>query len=451
MKTLLTLGPKELSSGLYSGVGKAAALLWTQGENIAFRDMGVRRIDGVQPLFYLGGEVKALDQYYGGGQRRVYVGSETGLFQWSGAGVETVWTWASAAGSVDLETWGSWLLGTNDLDPVVVWKGGPSGVPLAGTNFTRAKLLFRQGPHMMALNTNVGDNVVHWSHDDDVEQWLPSATNTAGDLTLRDLDSEIIAVAALGNRAAVYSRASLVVLSYIGPPGIFGASPTLVGPGAISAKSIVSQGPYNYGLGQNGIFKTDGNSFGYLDDPGMSRWLRDTVDWNQPEEIWGMHDDVLRQVKWSFLDKDGARRGVAFHYDLNVFTREALDTVAGAERKAFQFPLVADSTGSVGLWQGQGGQIEWNLQSKPLDFGSREVLKILQMVRVDGTWDPGVRLRLGVVDQPEDPVEWFWDQPLREKNYPDREGAYFVLQFVGSGPASVTGIEFLGNVGGLAL
>jgi hypothetical protein len=177
MKRLLVLGPQEIQSGIYQ-IGKAAAVLWQDGRNIVFRDLGFRSAGGAtQKSVPLGDQARDIAQAYVSGTlaKRLYFGTDTKVEMHEligGVWTETdLLTWPTAGQYADLETWGTWLVATNGVDPVKVWKNTGLLVDLAGTPFTRAKIIKRKQPFLLAFNTNnIGDTGVEWSSDSDIEE-----------------------------------------------------------------------------------------------------------------------------------------------------------------------------------------------------------------------------------------------------------------------------------------
>lgn len=457
MKRLLLLGPQEIQSGVYKGVDKAAVPLWAEGNNVAFKRLGVQKIKGTLERGQASSQVRDIVQAYVAGQKRAYLGTNTGIQMLTEtAGVwamQLLHNWITAGEYADLETWGTWVIGTNGVDPVITWKNGVLAA-LAGTTFTKAKVIKRKTPFLMAFNTSNGDTMVEWSSDSNPELWTPSADNKARNYTLRDLDSEILAAEDIGDRIAVYSRSTMVVGQFVGGDNVFGWRRAISGIGAVSRRSVVTVDPFNYGLTKSGIFKTDGNSFTYVDDPAMVDWLIDTANWNQQHLFWGFHDQVLKCVTWYFLDVDSNWNSISYFYDQGLMTRGDLQLTAGAGREVFSSPVVASPGAKVGMWQEAedhfGVPVAFSIKTKPLDFGERSVRKLLQLIRVDGTWE-GTNLRVAALDEPEGTEKIVFDKPLVQKNYFEFEAPYFTMELYGSAPMSVSGIEFMGQPGGLAL
>ena len=186
----------------------------------------------------------------------------------------------------------------------------------------------------------------------------------------------------------------------------------------------------------------------------MSRWIKDTADWNKAKLFWGFHDTDLLCATWYFLDFSNNWHSVSYYYNSGVLVPGDLPLTAGIRREVLNFPVVAGQNLHVGTWQedtdlfGQG--INCSIKTKPLDFGARDRMKILQMVRVDGSWD-GAGIRVCALDRPEGPETQVIKKYLQNENYFEFEAPYFTLEIYGYKDLYVTGLEFFGEPGGVAL
>lgn len=467
MQNLLTVDPPLIQSSVYPGLIEAATPFWKEGRNIAFRDNGIRKVKGgseVRPGYQAGQTIRAMVQSFNNARRRLYVSTNTQIQLIEKLADNTTVTldignWPTAGVYSQLETWGAWLVATNGIDPVKVWKNGAANTlaNLANTPFTKAKIIKRKSPYLLAFNTSNGETMVEWCHTSDIENWAITAATEAGNFSIRDLESGIQAVVELGDRLAVYSNSSLVLGTLVGRPNVFGWRKVLSGIGAVSPRSVVTQGAFNFGLTFNGIFQTDGNQYKWIDDPVAQRWIIDNVDWNKVAEIHGWHDDYLRLVSWFFIDKGNNPQIISYHYESGQFLTGNLAVTAVAARDSWDVPIFAGPLRKPLLWQQaddyEGTNPAFYLRTKPLDFGARDRFKILNMVRVDGVWDLDTDFRVGAVMDPEGEPEWFHSGKLKRENYfaDEREATYFVVEFSGTKNFHMTGMEFFGVPGGLAL
>lgn len=459
MKQIMNLGGQEIQTGIWK-IGQHAGALWTEGNNVVFRDLGFRRTGGALVQGVLDDQARHIVQAYKPAtvEKRVFFGTDTAIEMF--AQVAGVWsnvvigTWPTAGQYASLETWGNWLIATNGIDPVKIWKDVGGLVDLAGTPFTKAKIIKRKLVFLFAFNTNnIGDTAAEWSSDSNPEDWAPTSTNKAGNINIRDLDSEVVAAVDLGNNLAVYSRSSLVIGRFVGGADVWNWSRAISGIGAISNRSVVTLDPFNYGLTQNGIFKTDGSSFVFVDDPAMLKYIRDTADFSKGHLFWGFADAELKNVTFNFLDSDDSWHQVCFYPDKGIFTKGDLQLTAGAREEVFQWPIVAADDMQWGFWQAAeqhlGTDIMFNLRTKPLDFGAQDSYKLHNLTHVEGQWAEG-NLRVRKHLHSEDPGEVIYDRPLVVDNYFSHDAKMFSWEFYGSKPIYITGMSIYGIATGVA-
>ena len=162
MQSLISLREIEyVQSGIFPALAPNQLALWRDGENIDFTEGAIEKSKGwtVEPGTTVGGqtyEINALAQAAPETERRIYSGlggaAYSALRVWD-SGVGRDLGHAYANGQWSLETWGTWLLATNDVDPVQVWKGGVSGAAaLAGVAVSRAKIVRKLANHVILYN-----------------------------------------------------------------------------------------------------------------------------------------------------------------------------------------------------------------------------------------------------------------------------------------------------------
>lgn len=457
MQKLLFITPDMVQSGVWK-TNKAAGLLWQEGNNIVFRNNGVEKVKGATQLGLAQDQVRDMAQAYisATGAKRIYVGTDTKVRRFDLlAGVWTpndILTWPTAGQYADLETWGTWLIATNGIDPVKVWKNVDPAVNLAGTPFTRAKVVKRKEVFLFAFNTNNGDTRVEWSDASNPENWTIGGASRAGNFDIRDLESEIVAVEDLGPRHAVYSRNSLVLGSFVGGTNAWGWKRAVTGIGAVSNRSVVSLDPFNYGLMPDGIFKTDGVSFTFVDDPAMTKYIKDTADFSKASLFWGFSDAATKTVSFYFLNGDNQWRSLHLYPEKGYFTKGDLQLTAGDEKSVFDFPLVASEDQLVGSWQTADSHfafpLSYSLKTKPLDFGELSVNKLLNLIEVNGVWSAGAKIKVCALDDPEGTETVVIDRALEKQNYFEYEAPLFTVEFYGSTPWTMNSMGFYGILGG---
>lgn len=436
MEPLVTLGPgKELESGLFPAVAPLSSPFWENGENVEFRKGGVSTSLGYTSLAELPGNVDALIQAYvegTPGDQRLYAAVDTDVYMRSSlSGLASLGSFPQV-GFPNFETFGNWLLATNYKDPIMLWKNTGVLTEIPDVPFTFAKILHRKHNHMMAFNTSNGQASYSWSSASDVEDWLATTSNSAGELFIRDLDSEIVAVADLGDQVAVYSRETMALVSFLGQPLVFGHRFALNGVGAVSADSVVSVGARNYGLNRQGTFETDGLDFRYTAEPAVFDWIEENINFGLPESVIGYHNEQLESIIWYFTRNDGVRAGLGYNYRAGRFNRYSFPVLVALERSVFTKPVAAIGNMLVLLNSGHSANGEafskW-IRTKPISAQDATIWKTWSYLKMVGEWSDAV-VKLGIVENPNSgDIEWIETKDLAYENWIDRDGVFLVLEF----------------------
>ena len=238
---------------------------------------------------------------------------------------------------------------------VITFSGGSSSATATLTvpniSYDKVKIFKRQGPHMLAFNYQKSGvdypTTFSWCSADDLDDWVGSPTNTAGDLQIREATGEIRCVTQLGNNLAVYTQNQMFVVSYIGLPNIFGYKPALDGVvGAVSPHSVVAVGRMNYGLSRDGFFVTDGASSKMIGrDSGMNRFFRENASFTELGQVFAFDNSKENEVVWG-VPLDGAKitKEIYYNYKTNQWGMRDSNISAYHDRGIFNEPLSADTS-----------------------------------------------------------------------------------------------------------
>lgn len=238
---------------------------------------------------------------------------------------------------------------------VITFSGGSSSATATLTvpdiSYDKVEIFKRQGPHMLAFNYQEGGvdypTTFSWCSADNLDDWVGSATNTAGNLQIREATGEIRCVAQLGNNLAVYTQNQMFVVSYIGLPNIFGYKPALDGVvGAVSPHSVVAVGRMNYGLSRDGFFVTDGASSKMIGrDSGMNRFFRENASFTELGQVFAFDNSKENEVVWGVpLNSAKITKEIYYNYKTNQWGMRDSSISAYHDRGIFNEPLSADTS-----------------------------------------------------------------------------------------------------------
>ena len=280
--------------------------------------------------------------------------------------------------------------------------GGKIQVTVPDISYDKVKIFKRQGPHMLAFNyTDAnGDNPTKfsWCSADDLDDWIGTATNTAGSLLIREATGEIMCVTQLGNNLAVYTQNQMFIVSYIGLPNIFGYKPALdSGVGAVSPGSVVSVGRMNYGLSRDGFFATDGASTRMIGrESGMNQFFRDNVSFTELGQVVSFHNAKENEVVWGVpLGQNKISKEIYYNYKVNAWGMRDSSTSAYHERGIFNDALSASNTNKFNF-EGNVPTFSDDVTAttKAHDFQNSDRIKEVTQLRVgkEGSGSPIISL-----------------------------------------------------------
>lgn len=420
-ETLINVGPGGvMEAGLASARHKESVPFWHDGENVAFRNLGVEKALGCEEvLTRTGFPVIRLAQAFVAGRKRVYF-QDSSFRVWGADEGSAPFFLGQLSAPAELETYGSWLYAVQN--GVYVWPG--EGQLVQDLNAPSAKLVAKLNHHILFA----GDDFLSWPDVKNPRAWeeLGNIGLTARTLRFRNLESPILTLKPLGSGLGLYTKDNLRVIDYKGAPLWFGErKEVLDGIGGLGPNSIIPAGFKNYGLTRNGIFITDGSQFSYVDTPPFHGFLEETLDWSQGNQVFGFHNEGFQEVTWFYPVVGGGVKGIGYKYTNGSFTRYNLPVLAAAGRDVFDYPIFGTTDG-VALGRGHTTQPSF-IRTRPLDAGDSLSTKVFQHYRFVGNFS-SAWLRLGISDEVNTEPIYFWEGELETAIYAEQEGVFLTLE-----------------------
>lgn len=338
--------------------------MWKDGENIIFHEASIQPVPGQSALFLKPASTVILglkERETSAGVKELFFGNPSNLFSWTATG--GIITEASGFTIAALATpsqrqqfwsmlpWDNWMLATNGKDAPQIKTTATGFRPTTATDrdFTTAEIFATLGDYALAINTSNGGKVVQWSDTDSPESYIESDLSNAGKMTIRELENDIIAAAALGPGYALYSSDSMSLLQHIGGDLIFTRRPLIPGLGVVGKQAVCSVGGQNYGMSYRGLWETDGNSFVHLDDPEIHDELFDNINLLQVSKTVCWYDKLLNSVVF-FVPGSGEdynSRAIVFNRSSRLFTKFGFGRSYAIETGVFPFGITGDENGNV--------------------------------------------------------------------------------------------------------
>jgi len=218
-----------------------------------------------------------------------------------------------------LDNFGENLIGVQSGDTgIFYWEGDvgtAGGSPTLAEEITTANgytetapsavaILVTQERHVLALGAAGDLRKIQWSSQETVDVWTPSATNTAGDLTLQTTGYIVCGKRVQGG-VLIWTETDLHQLTYLGPPLVYGVQKLADNAGVFSPYAIHSSSEITIWLNRGGFWIYDGYARPVQNCPIQDRVMR-TVDWSQEGLIYSGGNSEFGEVWWWCPSKSGA-------------------------------------------------------------------------------------------------------------------------------------------------
>jgi len=255
--------------------------------------------------------------------------------------------------------------------------------------FTKVRAVASLGPHILAFNydkaTGESPYDFAWCSEDNPDNWVAAAANSAGSLTIREANTEIKAVVPLNSGLGVYTEDQLFLVSYIGAPFYFGYRVVMSsGVGAVSAKAVVSVDRKNYGLSRRGLFVTDGVNVQQLGvEEGIEEYIRDNISVSEYPQVHGYHNASDNEVVWYLPIADTRPNWEVYYNYTNGTLGSRTGTISSAAAYGvFDNSFSGDSEGNL-YYEGLGySEQSTSGTSRAHDLEQPNVIKEVSSIRV---------------------------------------------------------------------
>jgi hypothetical protein len=336
-------------------------LQWEKAANVTFYSGRIKRRAGPQLIFQPNTHtIRGISQQYASsGTRWIWTASGGDIYRFYGPGPEHIATlsWLEDATSneaatfVDFTHYGDWTIINNTKDPPKIFKDDGTGTaPYAGPSGV-AKYM-KKLSFILALGYGARGTQVGWSDGSDIEVWTPTAENSAGSMAIDDFDTRIITANRIGQSISVFNEDQVALVNYISNPYYFGQKVVLDGIGAVGKYSVCGDGVSNYGVGRNGVWWTDSNSFKYIDEGYLHDYLQNNVNWSQMSKISAVRNDYTGCIEFFFPMLSSAIISEGWSWDPRTGGWSPIPPCAlKDERKLLIKPLIGLQDGTINLDQ----------------------------------------------------------------------------------------------------
>ena len=422
----------ELGTGLVPDESPDQGKVWENGVNLLFRDRGVESTPGFSKIFteINNNPIRGMLQ-----QRRTNL---TQQLHWGDTG--SIYTWDTVdasetgtgySGNVDATAtspatvwsfagWGNFTLATNGVDTPQIDENDGNGFKdwvqsdSSALPFSTAELLAKTHNHVLAINLDTGFNVVQWCDQGDVKNWTIADDTTAGSLVIREATGPIKAAKQFSDSIALYTDEQMILVNFTGQPFYFGYQVALNGLGAVSKQAVVQSGRTHYGLGRQGLWRTDGTQFQYIDRGFVAKYLQENVNWDQASKVSAGVDEENNRIIWCYPKVGGSGENdecVVFNTKNQTFSFLDFQIGSMVERDIFDWPIFGNTNGEVFSLNvtddKDGSAFTKSVLSKPISLGTTSEIKYIDSVTsIFQTKSGKVEMRVGAQDRLNETPQW---------------------------------------------
>jgi len=254
--------------------------------------------------------------------------------------------------------------------------------------------------HVIAFGCDPLDNIgtqdpmlIRFSDQENVVDWRPSTTNTAGDLRLGS-GSKIVTAIETRQQILVFTDVSLHAMQYIGPPFTFGINMISENITIRSPISVVAVDDTVYWMGKNEFYVYNG---GVQTLPcAVKDYVFSDFNSTQAEKCFGAVNSAFSEVWWYYpsASSDNNDRYVVYNYLQDIWYYGNLTRTAWVDRGVNETPIAAGRDGylynhEVGFDDGStnpASPIAAYIESSQFDIGDGDQFSFVRRLIPDLTF-----------------------------------------------------------------
>lgn len=208
--------------------------------------------------------------------------------------------------------------------------GGASAVPAQNS-----VILVTDERHVVSIGTTnrvttiFDPLLIRWSATEDVANWTPAVTNTAGSMRI-PLGSYVVAAKQVRQEILIWTDRSLHSLQFVGPPYVFGLQTLAENIDIAGPNAVVNVSSITYWMGTNSFWSYSGRAQILPCD--VQRYVYDDLNFDQLPQIYASANDSFSEVTWLYCSASASQndRYVSYNYRDGIWTYGTLGRSAMA-------------------------------------------------------------------------------------------------------------------------
>ena len=202
------------------------------------------------------------------------------------------------------------MIGTNSAGDAV---GNPTATRITLISPTTRHVIHLGTETTIGTPTTQDDMFIRFSEDEDINSYVPEATNTAGTQRLQD-GTKIMGALVAKENILVWTDNALYTMKFVGAPFTFGFEQVGTNCGLIGKNACIEIDGVAYWMSNNGFFAFDGtvNSLPCA----VEDYVFDDVDTTKGQQICAGLNNLFTEVIWWYPSSgsDFNNRSVAYNY-----------------------------------------------------------------------------------------------------------------------------------------
>ena len=241
-----------------------------------------------------------------------------------------------------LDNWGEYLVAcTADDGKLYEWQlntATPAAV-IANAPVNNRGLVVTEERFIFALGAGGNPRKVQWCDKEDNTTWTPAATNEAGDIELQTY-GEIMCGVKVRNQTLIVTSVDAHVMSYQGPPYVYGVERVGTSCGVISRKAVAVTDMGAVWMGRKAFFTYQGGSVSKVPSQ-VSDYVFSDINQSQQSKVYATTNARYSEIWWfypssSSLEND---RYVVWNFAENTWSIGSIGRSAAVDHGAFRYPL----------------------------------------------------------------------------------------------------------------
>ena len=188
---------------------------------------------------------------------------------------------------------------------------------------------------------------IAWSDQENVTQWEPLATNTAGSFRL-SAGSSIVGAIRAKQEILIWTDTSLYSMTFIGQPFTFSLNLVNEGVGLVGPNAMVNTPKGIFWMDKKGFYTYTGAT---QDIPcSVQAYVFSDLNESQGYQIFGFVNKAFDEVGWFYCSSDSntLNKYVVFNYEEQVWTIGTLTRTCWIDEGIFNTPKATSSSSNIG-------------------------------------------------------------------------------------------------------